>query len=85
MMQRGTHLAQWCYWVDLHEVWFTLDDDARATEDEILDCVRPYEPHIRFHGWTECFQADQEQLKLLIDYMTDVCKERNSAAAKPHA
>jgi hypothetical protein len=65
----------------LHEVTFALPTDAKLVEDAILDIVPQYRPKLTFSGETECFKANQEQLDLLIDYMTSICNERNSAAS----
>jgi hypothetical protein len=74
----GGHEFQHPYAVAIkHEVVFDAEADARTTEAEILEVVAParYRPTIDFPGWSECFEATDVQLALVIEYMTHEAAE----------
>ena len=58
----------------VHQVEFAQNKDAARIEAEILDAVRPqkYIPKNEFGGRTECFTANDSQITIVKEYMTDV-------------
>jgi hypothetical protein len=67
---------------ELHAVEFLRDQDAELTEAEILEAVEPQQhwPRLNISGKSECFQADETQLHMVKEYMTDVGAKRNDHA-----
>ena len=79
IFRRETYLFQ--YDLDVvHVVKLTREADAEQIEREILEAVEGQAvlPRQPFPGRTECFWADDKQIALVQDYMTDEANFHNS-------
>jgi hypothetical protein len=67
----------------LHVVKLKRDADAEQIESELLEVVEGQAvlPRHSFPGRTECFWADDRQIELIKDYMTEEADTYNSKSA----